>query len=61
MFIYSNWIVESTIDGYKKGLTPVSKVSELTQKYLRDGTITQEQADEIGMACPVVKESEDVQ
>ena len=52
MFNFSNWVVEGIIDGYKTGLTPFSKVTELTANYLTKGIITQAQAEQIAIACP---------
>ncbi len=54
MFIFSEWVVSGIIDGYKKGQTPFSKVTELTANYLIKGIITQEQADRIATECPAV-------
>lgn len=28
MFVFAEWVVAGIIDGYKKGLTPFSKVTE---------------------------------
>ena len=58
MFNFSNWVVEGIIDGYKKGMTPFAKVTELTANYLTKGIISQEQADSIAMACPIPVEEE---
>lgn len=52
MFNFSEWVVAGIIDGYNKGLTPFSKVTELTTNYLTKGVITQEQANKIAEACP---------
>lgn len=63
MFNYSEWVVKGVIEGYKTGLTPFAKVTELTTNYLTKGIITQEQAEVIAIACPApvyVEESEDV-
>lgn len=62
MFNFSEWVVSGIIDGFNKGLTPFSKVTELTANYLTKGIITQEQAEHIAVACPLpeTEESEDV-
>lgn len=67
MFNFSKWVVKGIIEGYKTGLTPFAKVTELTANYLTKGIITQEQAESIAMACPIpvedepmVEESEDI-
>lgn len=52
MFDFSKWVVDGILDGYKKGITPFAKITELTANYLTKGIITQEQADEIAVACP---------
>ena len=52
MFNFSEWVVSGIIDGYKKGITPFAKVTELTAMYLVKGVIIQEQADRIGIECP---------
>lgn len=52
MFNFSKWVVEGIIDGYKSGLTPFAKVTELTANYLTKGIITQEQAEQIAIVCP---------
>ena len=53
MFNFSEWLVAGIIDGYKKGLTSFSKVTELTVAYLSKGFISKEQAEEISVVCPV--------
>lgn len=53
MFVFSQWVVSGIIDGYENGLTPFSKVTELTANYLIKGIITQAQADEIASKCPL--------
>ena len=53
MFDFSGWVVSGIIDGYKKGLTPFAKVTELTANYLIKGIITQAQADAIMLECPM--------
>ena len=53
MFNFSEWVVAGIIDGYKNGLTPFSKVTELTTNYLTKGVITQEQANRIALECPI--------
>ena len=58
MFEFSEWAVAGILDGYKNGLTPFSKVTELTSNYLMGGLITQAQADEIKLKCPAPTESE---
>ena len=52
MFNYSEWVMAGIIDGYKKGITPFARVTELTTAYLLKGVITQEQAESIATACP---------
>ena len=52
MFNFSEWLKMGIIDGYKKGLTPFVKVTELTAAYLSKGFITETQAEEIMEACP---------
>lgn len=52
MFNFSQWIVKGVIDGYKSGLTPFAKVTELTANYLTKGLITQDQAEYIATTCP---------
>lgn len=53
MFVFSQWVVSGIVDGYENGLTPFSKVTELTANYLIKGIITQAQADEIAVKCPL--------
>ena len=53
MFDFSVWVVNGVIDGYRTGLTPFAKVTELTTNYLTKGIITQEQAETIAKACPI--------
>ena len=53
MFNFSEWVVKGVIDGYNTGLTPFAKVTELTANYLTKGIISQEQAEQIAMACPI--------
>lgn len=63
MFNLSEWLVKGIIDGYKKGYTPFSRVTELTAAYVSKGLITESQAEEIAVACPnpiVTEEVEDV-
>lgn len=57
MFNYSNWVIAGIVDGYKKGLTPFSKVTELTTNYLTKGIITQEQAEQVALMCPAPLET----
>lgn len=52
MFDYTGWLIAGVIDGYKTGERSFSRTTELTDKYLEAGKITQTQADEIAMACP---------
>jgi hypothetical protein len=52
MFVFAEWVVAGIIDGYKKGLTPFAKVTEMTANYLTKGIITQEQANQIALECP---------
>jgi hypothetical protein len=56
MFNFSNWVVSGIIDGYKRGLTPFAKVTEITANYLIKGIITQTQADDIMIKCPAPTE-----
>lgn len=58
MYSFSEWVVAGIIDGFNKGLTPFSKVTELTANYLVKGIITQEQADKIAVTCPVSERKE---
>lgn len=53
MFDFSNWLKAGIIDGYKQGHTPFVKVTELTVAYLSKGFITEAQAEEIAIACPI--------
>ncbi|MBQ2890058.1 MAG: hypothetical protein IJE44_00230 [Clostridia bacterium] len=53
MFNFSDWLKAGIIDGYKKGLTPFSKVTEITATYYSKGLISEEQAHEIMLACPI--------
>jgi hypothetical protein len=59
MFNFSEWVVAGIIDGFNKGLTPFSKVTELTANYLVKGIITQEQAEKIAVACPKTESEAD--
>jgi hypothetical protein len=59
MFDFSKWLVQGIIDGYKKGYTPFSKVTELTAAYYSKGLINQEQVEEIGVVCPAPFETEE--
>ena len=52
MFNFSEWLKAGIIDGYRKGLTPFVKVTELTAAYLSKGFITEAQAEEIVTECP---------
>ena len=52
MFDFSKWLVSGIVEGYKKGETPFSKVTELTATYYSKGLISQEQAEEIALNCP---------
>lgn len=52
MFNFSNWVKKGIIDGYKQGITPFFKVTELTANYLLKGLFTEAQAEEIAAACP---------
>ena len=58
MFNFSEWVVSGIVDGFKKGLTPFSKVTELTANYLSKGIISQSQAEAIAQACPLPTEEE---
>ena len=61
MFDFSQWLVSGIIDGYKKGQTPFSKVTELTANYFTKGLISKEQAEEIAINCPIEFEEEIVE
>lgn len=52
MFDFSKWLVSGIVEGYKKGETPFSKVTELTAAYYSKGLISQEQAEKIALNCP---------
>lgn len=52
MFDFSSWLVSGILDGFKKGHTPFSKVTELTANYYAKGLISQEQAEQIATECP---------
>ena len=52
MFNLSEWLKAGIIDGYKKGYTPFSRVTELTANYMLKSLITEEQVEEIATACP---------
>ena len=56
MFNLSEWLVAGIIDGYRKGHTPFVKVTEMTAAYLGKGFISEAQAEEIAVACPVPAE-----
>ena len=53
MFNFSEWLKAGIIDGYKKGHTPFSKVTELTAAYFSKGLINEMQVEEIGNNCPI--------
>ena len=53
MFDFSEWLKIGIIDGYKKGYTPFSRVTEITATYYSKGLISEEQAKEIMDTCPV--------
>lgn len=53
MFNFSQWLKSGIIDGYKKGLTPFSKVTEITATYYSKGFLSEEQIQEIMNSCPV--------
>ncbi len=52
MFDFSQWVVSGIVDGFKKGQTPFSKVTELTANYYLKGLISQGQAEKIATECP---------
>ena len=58
MFNLSEWLVAGIVDGYRNGHTPFVKVTEMTAAYLGKGFITETQAQEIAVACPVPQELE---
>ena len=59
MFNLSEWLMAGIIDGYRKGHAPFVKVTEMTAAYLGKGFISEKQAEEIAMACPVPEINED--
>ena len=61
MFNLSKWLVAGIIDGYRNGHTPFVKVTEMTASYLGKGFISEEQAEEIAMACPVPEVPKDTE
>ena len=60
MFNFSNWLKAGIIDGYKKGLTPFSKVTEITATYYSKGFLSEEQVQEIMEDCPAAEETEEI-
>ena len=60
MLDLSKWLVSGIIDGFKKGFTPFSKVTELTANYLSKGLISQSQVEQIvaEIPAPNTEESE---
>ena len=52
MFNLSEWLKSGIIDGYKNGVYPFAKVTELTASYLSKGLISEAQAEEIATICP---------
>lgn len=52
MFDFSKWLVSGIVEGYKKGETPFSKVTELTAAYYSKGLISEKQTEEIATLCP---------
>ena len=59
MFNFSNWLKSGIIDGYKKGLTPFSKVTEITATYYSKGFLSEEQVQEIMNECPLEEIAEE--
>jgi hypothetical protein len=60
MFNFSEWLVQGIIDGFDKGFTSFARVTELTAAYVSKGFITEKQAEQIAIACPMeVDMSED--
>ena len=59
MFNLSEWLVKGIIDGFKRGLTPFARVTELTAAYVSKGLITKEQAEQIAIACPMLVDTEE--
>lgn len=51
-FNLSEWLISGIIDGYNRGQTPFSKVTELTAAYLSKGLISNDQAVQIALTCP---------
>ena len=60
MFNFSEWLKIGIIDGYKKGLTPFSRVTEITATYYSKGFITEAQVQEIMDECPMQEETGDI-
>lgn len=60
MFNLSEWLKAGIIDGYKKGYTPFSRVTELTANYMLKSLITEEQVKEIAAACPAPVYEEEI-
>ncbi len=60
MFNFSDWLKAGIIDGYKKGLTPFSKVTEITATYYSKGFLSEEQVQEIMNECPLEKTEENI-
>ena len=56
----SNWFKAGIIDDYKRGYASFGKTTERTSKYLDRGHITEAQAEEIAIACPVPEYEEAV-
>lgn len=54
MFDFSKWLVSGIVEGYKKGETPFSKVTELTAAYYSKGLISEKQTEEIATLCPAL-------
>lgn len=51
-FILSEWLKAGIIDGYKTNALPFCETTDRVAKYLSKNLISNEQAIEIGIACP---------
>ena len=60
MFDFSKWLVSGIIDGFKKGQTPFSKVTELTANYFSKGLISQSQVEQIATKVPSPETEENI-
>ena len=55
-FNYAEWLMAGVIDGYKTGAITFCETTDRAERYKTNGSITQAQANEIGMACPKPEE-----